>query len=345
MAKLVSDGVIGMVQVHACTDGYFKQAADLGVPTIRAYIVRSKEDVAVAASSEADIVLLDAGMGDGRTFDWSLLEDAGFPYMLSGGLDPTNVREAVRRLDPYGVDVSSGVETNGSKDPTKMTAFVYSARGDFEPKCQGELRKQFRSPFEELDRAGGDVVHRPAHIDIVELVVLGERLAYRAHGPQGVQAARLQRVRLVPDGLGDPVGDASDVPVRVPAQSGVDGAAARVPENDDEGAPEVGASVLHAAEDAGVDDVPGDAYDEQIADPAGEDGLGDLAGVGAADDDGEGVLPLHRRSGAGERGYVPDLVPAGQRAGVARAEAPGARRRFFSAALCSRASRSRRCSG
>lgn len=150
MARLVSDGVVGWVQVHACTDGYFRQAADLGAPTIRAYIVRSAEDVAAAASSEADLVLLDAGMGGGRAFDWALLEDAGFPYMLSGGLDPVNVREAVRRLDPFGVDVSSGVETDGSKDPAKMTAFVYAARGDFGPKCQGELRKRFRSPLQEL---------------------------------------------------------------------------------------------------------------------------------------------------------------------------------------------------
>ena len=103
------------------------------MPTIRAYVIGSKGDVEEASSCEADYVMLDAGSGSGRTFDWSLLQDVDFPYILSGGLDPTNVLEAVRTLHPFGVDVSSGVETGGAKDPAKMTAFVYAARGDFEP--------------------------------------------------------------------------------------------------------------------------------------------------------------------------------------------------------------------
>ena len=131
---LVSEGIVDMVQVHANADeSYFRRVADLGVPTIRAYVVRSAEDVEKASSCEADYTMLDAGLGSGRTFDWSLLQDADFPYILSGGLDPHNVLDAVRRLDPAGVDVSSGVETDGAKDPTKMTAFVYAARGNFEP--------------------------------------------------------------------------------------------------------------------------------------------------------------------------------------------------------------------
>ncbi len=131
---LVSRGIIDMVQVHANPDeSYFRSIADLGVPTIRAYVTGSKGDVEEASSCEADYVMLDAGSGSGRTFDWSLLQDVDFPYILSGGLDPTNVLEAVRMLHPFGVDVSSGVETGGAKDPAKMTAFVYAARGDFEP--------------------------------------------------------------------------------------------------------------------------------------------------------------------------------------------------------------------
>ena len=123
-----------MVQVHANPDeSYFRSIADLGVPTIRAYVTGSKGDVEEASSCEADYVMLDAGSGSGRTFDWSLLQDVDFPYILSGGLDPTNVLEAVRMLHSFGVDVSSGVETGGAKDPAKMTAFVYAARGDFEP--------------------------------------------------------------------------------------------------------------------------------------------------------------------------------------------------------------------
>ena len=144
MGSLVDEGLVDMLQVHACTDETFDIARRFGLPVIRAYIVRTREDVAAAGRSDADYVMLDAGMGDGRTLDWSLLEGAGYDYILSGGLDNGNVREAVRRLSPLGVDVSSGVETNGSKDPSKMTAFVYSARGNFEPLLEGEARKGWR---------------------------------------------------------------------------------------------------------------------------------------------------------------------------------------------------------
>lgn len=134
IADIVDFGLVDTVQLHGVDDSRFKAVRDaVSVPIIRAYIVKSKEDVQSAASSEADHIILDAGMGSGKTIDWSLLEDVGFPYILSGGLDSSNVLEAIRRLHPAGVDVSSGVETDGIKDPTKMTSFVYAARGNFEP--------------------------------------------------------------------------------------------------------------------------------------------------------------------------------------------------------------------
>lgn len=134
IADIVDSGLVDTVQLHGVDDSRFKAVREaVSVPIIRAYIVKSREDVQQAASCEADRVILDAGMGSGRTIDWSLLEDVGFPYILSGGLDPSNILEAIRRLHPAGVDVSSGVETNGIKDPTKMTSFVYAARGNFEP--------------------------------------------------------------------------------------------------------------------------------------------------------------------------------------------------------------------
>ena len=77
----------------------------------------------------ADLVLLDAGEGGtGETFDWSLLAGIRRPYFLAGGLHPGNVGQAVRRLHPFGVDVSSGIETDGKKDPAKMEAFVRAVR-------------------------------------------------------------------------------------------------------------------------------------------------------------------------------------------------------------------------
>ena len=68
--------------------------------------------------------------GAGARADWDLAARlaADWPVMLAGGLDPDNVGEAVRAVRPVAVDVSSGVETDGVKDPAKMNAFIASAR-------------------------------------------------------------------------------------------------------------------------------------------------------------------------------------------------------------------------
>ena len=73
--------------------------------------------------------LLDPGAGSGRKFDWSLARDLPGPLIVSGGLTPENVGEAIRTLRPYAVDVSSGVEQKpGHKDAEKMKAFVQAVR-------------------------------------------------------------------------------------------------------------------------------------------------------------------------------------------------------------------------
>ena len=76
----------------------------------------------------ADLVLLDNGYGTGRTFDWSLAGGVNRPFLLAGGLAPDNIPEAVAALHPYGVDISSGVETGGQKDRGKILAAVSAAR-------------------------------------------------------------------------------------------------------------------------------------------------------------------------------------------------------------------------
>ena len=96
---------------------------------IKAFRIDTAEDIREAEDSEADLVLLDHGAGGtGETWDWSLLTGMKRPFILAGGLGPENVQEAVGKTHPFGVDVSSGVETDGCKDREKVLRFVRAVR-------------------------------------------------------------------------------------------------------------------------------------------------------------------------------------------------------------------------
>lgn len=135
VAALLSRGVIDLAQLHGGEDAaYLRRLRSLTEkPLIQAFRVRSAADVREAEQSAADHILLDAGAGTGTVFDWSLLREVSRPYFLAGGLDPRNVARAVERLGPYAVDVSSGIETDGRKDPEKMAAFAAAVRKEDRP--------------------------------------------------------------------------------------------------------------------------------------------------------------------------------------------------------------------
>lgn len=132
VADLLNKGVIDVAQLHGSESEEYvaelKKAT--GKPVIRAFKVAAAEDVESAVKSAADYILLDAGAGDGVTFDWSIVKDVKRPFFLAGGLNPGNVADAVSAVHPYAVDVSSGIETDGFKDIDKMTAFVKAVRKD-----------------------------------------------------------------------------------------------------------------------------------------------------------------------------------------------------------------------
>lgn len=130
MEELLNSGVIDLAQLHGSEDAdYIRQLRTrTGKPVIQAFRITSEEDVKRAEHSMADHILLDAGAGTGTVFDWSMLQQIRRSYFLAGGLGPENVKGAVERLHPYAVDVSSGIETDGSKDPEKMAAFVTAVR-------------------------------------------------------------------------------------------------------------------------------------------------------------------------------------------------------------------------
>ena len=131
VADLLNTGVIDMAQLHGGEDEeYIKALRGLtDKPLIKAFRVDGPADLEKARRSSADYVLLDNGAGGtGTAFDWALLKGFDRPYFLAGGLGPGNVRQAIMALDPFAVDVSSGIETNGAKDYMKMTAFVNATR-------------------------------------------------------------------------------------------------------------------------------------------------------------------------------------------------------------------------
>ncbi len=131
VARLLNTGVIDIAQLHGREEeDYIRELRNLteNKPVIKAFRIASKEDVRAANESTADLVLADAGAGEGKTFDWSLLSEMKRPYLLAGGLGPENVEEAIQEIRPYGVDVSSGIETDGIKDPEKMRKFAEIVR-------------------------------------------------------------------------------------------------------------------------------------------------------------------------------------------------------------------------
>lgn len=131
VANLLNRGVIQIAQLHGHEDeAYLARIRALapGRPLWQAFRLHRPEDAAPANASSAEAILLDSGRGSGEAFDWALLAAIRRPYFLAGGLGPETVTAALNALHPYGVDVSSSIETDHKKDAAKMAAFVAAVR-------------------------------------------------------------------------------------------------------------------------------------------------------------------------------------------------------------------------
>ena len=132
VARLLENKTIDIAQLHGNeTLGYIRNLRSLtDKPIIQAFAIKTAAAAEIAKRSTADYVLLDAKCGgSGQSFDWNFIQNFNRPYFLAGGLDEQNIGEALQRLLPYAVDVSSGIETNGYKDKEKTRAFSDAVRG------------------------------------------------------------------------------------------------------------------------------------------------------------------------------------------------------------------------
>lgn len=137
VARLAEQGIIRMIQLHGQeTPELIERLHDRvpSVPVIRAVRMEPGHRLDEWQQSAADYLLLDAGAGGtGTMFDHGLLEDLGGltkPWFLAGGMNPANAAKAVRRFHPFGIDVSSGVETDGKKDERKIESMIRSVRDE-----------------------------------------------------------------------------------------------------------------------------------------------------------------------------------------------------------------------
>ena len=135
LVTIATEVNLDAVQLHGDEDEAFIQSLKerTNVEVWKAIQIRSAADAEAWIDSNADMLLFDAYHkdergGTGEVFDWSCLDEFERPFMLAGGIDSTNVARAIRTVRPYGIDISSGIETEGVKDDEKIKAFTNIVR-------------------------------------------------------------------------------------------------------------------------------------------------------------------------------------------------------------------------
>lgn len=124
--SLLKEGVIDIAQLHGTEtdEEIIRIQTATSKKVIKAFQMTENTDFSEIENCPADYVLLDSGKGTGQTFDWKYLKKCKRPFFLAGGLNAGNLREAIEQLQPMGVDLSSGVETEGKKDAYKIAEII-----------------------------------------------------------------------------------------------------------------------------------------------------------------------------------------------------------------------------
>ena len=125
IVKLFDDGVIEVAQLHGNENEEYinvlKERTNSELKIIKAIEMSEDKDLLYYDNLDVDYLLLDSGKGSGKTFDWRLIKsDLKKEFFLAGGINSTNVKEAIEQFNPYAVDLSSSLETDGFKDEEKI---------------------------------------------------------------------------------------------------------------------------------------------------------------------------------------------------------------------------------
>lgn len=133
VAEYLNEGILQIAQLHGHEEEHYIEklrSLSPGCTIWKAFRIAGQEDLKKAKASSADRILLDNGYGTGKCFDWNLMDGQRIPrpFLLAGGLCPENVKDAVDKFAPWGVDVSSGVETNKQKDLQKIRKMIEAVR-------------------------------------------------------------------------------------------------------------------------------------------------------------------------------------------------------------------------
>ena len=136
IAALINNGVIDLVQLHGDEDAAYiaRLKSVMSAPVIKAVRAQSPGQIRDAQSFDCDYLLLDTWQkdgygGSGKAFDWALIPPLKKRWFLAGGIGVGNVKDALEKR-PYGIDISSGAETNGIKDRNKIIELVRMVRSD-----------------------------------------------------------------------------------------------------------------------------------------------------------------------------------------------------------------------
>lgn len=123
--ELFESGIIDVAQLHGSESEEYirnlKERTSYEMKIIKAIEMSDEKDLLEYDNSIADYLLLDSGKGSGKTFDWSLIrDDFDKEFFLAGGIDISNINEAIDTFNPYAIDLSSSLETDGFKDENKI---------------------------------------------------------------------------------------------------------------------------------------------------------------------------------------------------------------------------------